>query len=55
MGGHVCNSPDLACCGADGFCGKGPTFCGTGCQPQFSLAGSCKGGKAAKNPKRRSI
>ncbi|CAB4400738.1 unnamed protein product [Rhizophagus irregularis] len=54
MGGHVCNSADLACCGVDGFCGIGPNFCGTGCQPQFSLAGSCGGGKA-KKPKRRSI
>ena len=51
MGGHVCASADLACCGPDGYCGKGTDFCGAGCQQQFSLAGACKGGKT--NPKRR--
>jgi hypothetical protein len=57
MGGHTCASADLACCGPDGYCGKGANFCGAGCLQQFSLAGACNGGKggAAKKPKRRTI
>jgi hypothetical protein len=52
MGGHLCEG-DLPCCGVDGYCGKGAEFCGAGCQQQFSVAGSCEGGKGA--PKRRRV
>ncbi|RIA90117.1 hypothetical protein C1645_805916 [Glomus cerebriforme] len=58
MGGYNCEG-DIPCCGTDGYCGKGADFCGTGCQPQFSVKGSCKAvtNTLAKGaaPKRRRI
>ncbi|KAG9123114.1 hypothetical protein FRC07_000217 [Ceratobasidium sp. 392] len=30
-----------ACCGASGFCGYGPTYCGTGCQSNCTATAEC--------------
>lgn len=37
-----------ACCGASGYCGYGPTYCGTGCVSQCSAKAAC--GQYAADP-----
>lgn len=37
-----------ACCGASGFCGYGPTYCGNGCLSQCEATAEC--GKFAEIP-----
>ncbi|KAH8738309.1 hypothetical protein BGZ61DRAFT_583252 [Ilyonectria robusta] len=37
-----------ACCGKDGWCGYGPTYCGTGCQSQCDAHAEC--GQYSKKP-----
>lgn len=37
-----------ACCGASGFCGYGPTYCGTGCISQCDAKAAC--GQYAQDP-----
>ncbi|KAL4935574.1 hypothetical protein BDV06DRAFT_217331 [Aspergillus oleicola] len=37
-----------ACCGASGFCGYGPTYCGTGCLSQCDATAECR--QYAKTP-----
>ncbi|KAK8226641.1 hypothetical protein HDK77DRAFT_495931, partial [Phyllosticta capitalensis] len=39
-GGQTCaNSFSGPCCSEYGYCGTGPDFCGTGCQPQYGTCG----------------
>ncbi|QRW14045.1 chitinase [Ceratobasidium sp. AG-Ba] len=33
--------PNGACCGASGFCGYGPTYCGAGCQSNCTATAEC--------------
>jgi chitinase len=40
--------PNSACCGSEGYCGYGPTYCGDGCQANCDANAEC--GEFAKTP-----
>ncbi|KAK5658413.1 hypothetical protein OQA88_2390 [Cercophora sp. LCS_1] len=44
--GNPCSNH--ACCGSSGFCGYGPTYCGTGCQSNCNAKAEC--GQYAETP-----
>lgn len=49
---HTCSASrpctNGACCGASGFCGYGPTYCGDGCMSNCDARAEC--GKYASTP-----
>ncbi|PPJ57801.1 hypothetical protein CBER1_00045 [Cercospora berteroae] len=49
-GSNCFGAPDGSCCSQYGFCGSGPAYCGTGCQPGYGTCDTVISSSSAAQP-----